>query len=768
MTMSTIQEFEAAAAKATQASAQADTWANGPINTNVPTDSGPVPTIAEFNRAAQARVNESIEAIGWVLAGDFTAGCTVTDRNQYVLVVGGSGYRWDGVLPKVVAPGSTPTPIATGAWVLVGDATLRGDLAAPGGAGLIGIYQSNISKETAFVSPEMYGAGNSPSVSDTQPLIDAFTDAKAMGVSVKLSRLYKCSSNISLSSFISDVFGLGQGQTGIIFESGFGMVVDNTGITGTRKAMRIINTSLRTRGNLNATAIKFKGASGVKYAEQLKLTDVLFATDETGSFGWDCCVELDTASQVYMDHCSMSGLGVAPTNCCIRIKNTSRGINFTNGYVSDFTQFMDVTSNSEGVTVAFNHIVAGRRGIVARDECGNSICVIGNHFNTSLSAVELGDGIGAPTGSNHCKISENFNIVFDHPLDSAAPYVGFDICSNYNQLVANEVLLTGFTKPNVIHTRLRGNTGGTRFATSNSVVNPLMNTLSQGVVISAGAIGNQIHGCLPVGMTLANTIVDSGTNTRYWTLDSDINAFLTGDIKLHRVGATGTRQIRAHTSGDPAVADGILRFTGGTAGVSNGGIAELTFKETVTKVLRPTTGNTYTCGAPGASWAGGFTQTAFTVTSDERTKTRPVEITDAMLDAVAELDWVMFQIIGRILEKGEDSARWHIGVIAQRVKELFEKHGIDAHEHAFFCYDKWAHEPAVIDHHPAEFDMHGMQVREGWDEVVKEEVHAGELYSIRYEELLALKIKQIERDQKRKIDALMKRVEALEANYHGI
>lgn len=135
--MSTIQQFQEAADKATQASAQADAWAKGPVNTTVPTDSGPVPTIAEFNRAAQARVDASIDSLGWVLAGDFTAGCTVTDRNQYVLVVGGAGYRWDGVLPKVVAPGSSPTPIATGSWVLVGDMSLRGDLAATDGTDLV-------------------------------------------------------------------------------------------------------------------------------------------------------------------------------------------------------------------------------------------------------------------------------------------------------------------------------------------------------------------------------------------------------------------------------------------------------------------------------------------------------------------------------------------------------------------------------------------------------------------------------------------------------
>lgn len=113
------EQLNEAAKKATRASAQAEAWVNGTVGTTVPTDSGPVPTIAEFTRAAQERADDAIDALGWVLAGDFTAGCTVTARNQYVLVIGGASYRWGGALPKVVAPGSSPTPIATGAWMLI-------------------------------------------------------------------------------------------------------------------------------------------------------------------------------------------------------------------------------------------------------------------------------------------------------------------------------------------------------------------------------------------------------------------------------------------------------------------------------------------------------------------------------------------------------------------------------------------------------------------------------------------------------------------------
>lgn len=193
--MTVENQLQEAADKATQASAQAEVWAKGGVGVTVPTDSGPVPTIAEFTRAAQERADNAIDALGWVLAGDFTAGCTITDRNQYVLVVGGAGYRWDGVIPpggKVVTPGSSPTPIATGSWVNIGDATLSGDVAI-----------SKL-KQGSFVVPEQFGTASNPA-STAAMLNAAANHCRTTGATLFAGvNAYTISSDVNLRSVSLD------------------------------------------------------------------------------------------------------------------------------------------------------------------------------------------------------------------------------------------------------------------------------------------------------------------------------------------------------------------------------------------------------------------------------------------------------------------------------------------------------------------------------------------------------------------------------------
>ncbi|MGQ7952159.1 tail fiber/spike domain-containing protein, partial [Providencia huashanensis] len=92
-------------------------------------------------------MNTAIVAAGYITIDSFQQGADLpnnelTQRN-YILrdETSGEYYRWDGDLPKQVPAGSTPQStggIGKGAWVSVGDASLRSDLNRNSGASMIG------------------------------------------------------------------------------------------------------------------------------------------------------------------------------------------------------------------------------------------------------------------------------------------------------------------------------------------------------------------------------------------------------------------------------------------------------------------------------------------------------------------------------------------------------------------------------------------------------------------------------------------------------
>lgn len=100
-------------------------------------------TIAGIEKEA----DQAILSIGFIPVDSFEAGATLTVRNQSLHYVADNNYyRWDGALPKVVPAASTPAStggVASGAWVNVTDNTLRSNLAAPTGAGLVGFDSSS-------------------------------------------------------------------------------------------------------------------------------------------------------------------------------------------------------------------------------------------------------------------------------------------------------------------------------------------------------------------------------------------------------------------------------------------------------------------------------------------------------------------------------------------------------------------------------------------------------------------------------------------------
>lgn len=132
--------------------------------------------------------------------------------------------------------------------------------------------------------------------------------------------------------------------------------------------------------------------------------------------------------------------------------------------------------------------------------------------------------------------------------------------------------------------------------------------------------------------------------------------------------------------------------------------------------------NLQTCGTAALRWSVVYAGTGAINTSDERSKTDIQDIDVAVLRAWAKVKFQQFKMADAVLVKG-DRARWHFGVIAQRVKDAFESEGLDAFAYGLLCYDKWDAQEEIISEN---------------GDVMQHAREAGDRYGVRYEEALAL------------------------------
>ncbi|MDC4196721.1 hypothetical protein LQZ39_19525 [Enterobacter cloacae complex sp. RIVM_C039474] len=114
---------------------------------------------------------QAIAQYGWIPVGTFQAGATLTLPNQILKdTTDGEYYRWDGsFLPsgKFVPNGSTPGTtggFGAGAWISVGDSTLRALLASANGATQIGTsHRGLLSSDLNAIDRRPDGYANDPS-----------------------------------------------------------------------------------------------------------------------------------------------------------------------------------------------------------------------------------------------------------------------------------------------------------------------------------------------------------------------------------------------------------------------------------------------------------------------------------------------------------------------------------------------------------------------------------------------------------------------------
>jgi hypothetical protein len=139
--------------------------------------------------------------------------------------------------------------------------------------------------------------------------------------------------------------------------------------------------------------------------------------------------------------------------------------------------------------------------------------------------------------------------------------------------------------------------------------------------------------------------------------------------------------------------------------------------------FRSNADNAISLGTAANRWSTVYAGTGTINTSDERAKSGVTEIDDAVLDAWSEVNYAQFRFV--------DGTRLHTGVVAQRVRDSFAKHGIDPFAYGVLCHDQWEEVPAAYDEDGTE---------------VSAARAAGDIYGVRYEEAQCLEAALVRRE----------------------
>lgn len=105
----------------------------------------------------------------------------------------------------------------------------------------------------------------------------------------------------------------------------------------------------------------------------------------------------------------------------------------------------------------------------------------------------------------------------------------------------------------------------------------------------------------------------------------------------------------------------------------------------------PTSNGGQCLGLASNKFRSVFADTGAIQTSDARRKTAVKPFTAAMRAAAREMHESIgvYQWLDAVAEKGQDKARWHVGLTVQCAIAILEKHGLAPFSLGFVCHDVW-------------------------------------------------------------------------------
>ncbi|VUT21220.1 hypothetical protein SB6421_02129 [Klebsiella huaxiensis] len=145
-------------------------------------------------------------------------------------------------------------------------------------------------------------------------------------------------------------------------------------------------------------------------------------------------------------------------------------------------------------------------------------------------------------------------------------------------------------------------------------------------------------------------------------------------------------------------------------------------------------------GSSAAPATNIYSQNALTVISDETHKAMFVDVPDELLDAWENVQFSMYKMKAAIAEKGEDKARWHVGWIAQHIRDVLTAAGLDWTRYGLITYEKWDAQDEVMytwdDVYEVTPEQPAILIKPAGSELITPATEAGEVYMLRLEECL--------------------------------
>lgn len=145
-------------------------------------------------------------------------------------------------------------------------------------------------------------------------------------------------------------------------------------------------------------------------------------------------------------------------------------------------------------------------------------------------------------------------------------------------------------------------------------------------------------------------------------------------------------------------------------------------------------------GSSTFQWKDLYLQNAPIVSSDRRLKQDFSEVPEAVFKAWANVKFCQYRFKEAVEKKGAE-ARLHVGLIAQEIVDAFKAHGLDATKYGIVCHDSWEdqYQDVEVGTKPAVLNEKG-EVVTPEEPIMEHQLikKAGDLWTVRYEEALAL------------------------------